>query len=100
MIIVGTIGAILLGRVSATPLWIKMGFYILLCLWLPTMLLGWWHIRNENFKQHERWMTRNFACTAAAITLRFYALLTLGNTPYYLMVYLSFIHIFITEIIL
>lgn len=100
MIIASAVGAILLARVSATLWWIKIGFFILLAIWVPTMLLGWWHIRKQNYLQHQRWMTRNFACTAAAITLRLYALVTLGNTPYYLMVYLSIIHIIITEFIL
>jgi uncharacterized membrane protein YozB (DUF420 family) len=100
MILAGAVGAILLARISATPSWIKLAFYILLGLWVPTMLLGWWHVRRGNIKQHQRWMTRNFACTAAAITLRLYGLITLGNTPYYLMVYLSFLHLPITEIIL
>jgi uncharacterized membrane protein YozB (DUF420 family) len=100
VLLFGAVGAILLASVSATPLWIKMGFFILLALWVPTMLMGWWHIRKGNVKQHKRWMTRNFACTAGAITLRLYSFITLGNTPYYLMVYLSFIHIILTEIIL
>ncbi|TNV76954.1 hypothetical protein FGO68_gene12625 [Halteria grandinella] len=99
-VLVASLGALLLGLVSATPEWIKVGFYFLLCLWLPSMLLGWYHIRTGNLKQHQRWMTRNFACTAAAITLRLYALVTLGNTPYYLMVYLSLIHIAMTEVYL
>ena len=100
MILVGAVGAILLARVSATPGWIKVGFYLLLSLWVPTMLVGWWNVRKGNIKQHQRWMTRNFACTAAAITLRLYALVTLGNTPYYLMVYLILLHLPVTESIL
>lgn len=52
MILAGAVGAILLARVSATPEWIKLGFYILLVLWVPTMLIGWWHVRNGNIKQH------------------------------------------------
>lgn len=99
-ILVATVGAIVLSLVSATPMWIKMGFYVLLCLWVPTMLIGWYQIRADNMKQHSRWMTRNFSYTAAAITLRLYALVTLGHTPYYLMVYLSLIHIFLTEMYL
>lgn len=99
-IIVASIGAVMLGSVSATPNWIKMGFWLLLCLWLPTMLVGWYYGYKGDIPNHKRWMIRNFACTAAAITLRCYNLVTLGNTPYYLMVYLSLIHIIITEVIL
>lgn len=99
LLLVATIGAGLLADVSATADWIKIGFYILLCLWAPTMLMGWYHIRwnNKNIPMHKRWMTRNFALTVCAITLRLYNVLSLGNTPYYLMVYLSLIHPCIVE---
>ena len=47
-VIAASIGAILLSHASATPSWIKIGFYILLSLWFPTMILGWIHIRLGN----------------------------------------------------
>lgn len=42
-------------------------------------------------------MTRNFALTVCAITLRLYGMIALGQTPYYLMVYLSLIHPIVVE---
>jgi len=50
MILVGAAGAISLALVSETAAWIKVGFYILLALWVPTMLMGWYHIRKGNVK--------------------------------------------------
>ena len=50
--------------------------------------------RNKNIEMHKRWMTRNFALTVCAITLRLIAVL---QAPYYLMVYLSLIHPCIVE---
>jgi len=98
-LLVATIAGGLLAKVSATRGWIKYGFYLLASLWAPTMLMGWYHIRlnNKNIPYHKRWMTRNFALTCCAITLRLYNVISLGNTPYYLMVYLSLIHPCIVE---
>lgn len=100
VLLIAGLGAMLLGFVSATAWYIKAGFYLLLVFWVPTMLMGWWHIRNKNIPQHKRWMTRNYSLTCCAITLRMYNVLSLGNTPYYLMVYLSFIHPVLLEIYL
>jgi hypothetical protein len=98
ILLIATVGAIALAIVSSTPGWIKAGFYLLVCFWCPTMLMGWYHIRfNKNVELHKRWMTRNYALTVCAITLRLYNLLSLGNTPYFLMVYLSLIHPVIVE---
>jgi hypothetical protein len=96
------IGSVFLAIVSATASWIKIGFYILVCFWIPTMLMGWYHITkiHKDVVLHKRWMTRNYALTCCAITLRLYNLLSLGNTPYFLMVYLSLIHPVIVEMYL
>lgn len=99
-LLIATLGAVLLASVSATAEWIKVGFYILVVLWVPTMLMGWYHIRNKNIALHKRWMTRNFALTMCSVTLRLYNVFSLGNTPYYLMVYLSLIHPILLEIYL
>jgi hypothetical protein len=98
ILVSATIGAISLAIVSSTPGWIKAGFYLLVCFWFPTMAMGWYHIRiRKDVDLHKRWMIRNYALTVCAITLRLYNLLSLGNTPYYLMVYLSLIHPVIVE---
>jgi hypothetical protein len=45
LMLIATIGAAMLAQISATLGWIKIGFYILICFWSPTMLMGWYHIR-------------------------------------------------------
>lgn len=80
-----------LSSITAAPFWIALGFYLLVLFWVPTMILGWWFIRQGNIEQHSRWMTRNFSFTAGAITLRLYNLVALGNTPYWVMVWLTII---------
>jgi len=89
--------AIVLANITATPFFIAIGFYILAALWIPTMLLGWYFIKVGNIKQHKRWMTRNFTCTVGAITLRLYNLLSGGQTPYWLMVWLTMAHLPVVE---
>ena len=91
------IAALFLASITATPFFITIAFYILVIIWIPSMLLGWYFIRQGNVKQHQRWMTRNFACTAGAITLRLYNLLALGNTPYWIMVWLTMCHLPVVE---
>ena len=50
------------------------GFGLLALGWLVTTSLGVIAIRRHNVPSHRRWMTRSFALTAAAITLRLYLL--------------------------
>jgi uncharacterized membrane protein len=50
------------------------GFGFLALGWLVTTSLGVIAIRQHNIPSHRRWMTRSFALTAAAITLRLYLL--------------------------
>jgi uncharacterized membrane protein len=50
------------------------GFSSLALGWLVTTSLGVIAIRRHNIPSHRRWMTRSFALTAAAITLRLYLL--------------------------
>lgn len=101
ILLVAAVGALLLALVSATFDWIKIGFYVLLALWVPSMLLGWFFIYfKRNIKQHSRWMIRNYACTAGAIVLRLANLVTLGNTPYFVMVYVALVHVPFVELYL
>lgn len=99
LVIAGSIGAILLASITATPRFITAAFYLLVAIWLPSCLLGWYWIRQTppNIRQHRRWMTRCFACTCGAITLRLYNLLGLGGTPYWIMVWLTMCHLPVVE---
>jgi hypothetical protein len=92
------VASILLAHITATPFWISVGFYILACLWISSMLFGWYFIfMRKDINQHKRWMTRCFACTVGAITLRLYNLLSLGQTPYWVMCWLTMCHLPLVE---
>lgn len=53
--------------------WISsLGFTVMAVLWLVTTYLAYESVRKRNFKAHRAWMTRSFALTLAAITLRIY----------------------------
>ena len=93
LVVFAGLAAISLSLVTATPPFITTAFFILTLLWVPSALLGWYFIRGGNINQHKRWMTRNFACTCGAITLRFYNLIALGQTPYWIMVWLTVCHL-------
>jgi len=47
-----------------------IGFGSLAVLWLATGLLAYRAIRARKIEVHRQWMTRNFALTFAAVTLR------------------------------
>ena len=49
-----------------------LGFDALAVTWLVTTLCGYLAIRDGNETVHQRWMTRSFALTFAAVTLRIY----------------------------
>jgi hypothetical protein len=51
------------------------GFLTLGFLWIGSTAAGYFTIRAGDVIAHSRWMTRSFALTAAAITLRIYLLL-------------------------
>jgi uncharacterized membrane protein len=97
LFLIAGIASILLADITATPFFISIGFYLLACIWIPSMCLGWYFIRCHNINQHKRWMTRCFACTVGAITLRLYNLLSLGQTPYWIMVWLTMCHVPLVE---
>ncbi|MDH3590872.1 MAG: DUF2306 domain-containing protein [Planctomycetota bacterium] len=48
------------------------GFAGLGTLWLLSAILAFTSIKKGRVEEHRRWMTRNFALTYAAVTLRFY----------------------------
>ena len=55
---------------------------------------------TKSISLHARWMARNFSITAAAITIRFYSILELGNTPFFFMIYIALVHPALVEIYL
>lgn len=50
----------------------SLGFMVMAILWLVTTYLAYESVRKRDFKAHRAWMTRSFALTFAAITLRIY----------------------------
>lgn len=73
-------GAVLAGWVTSLPIAAhaqtgrvaSAGFLALGGLWICTTAAGYLKIRNRNLTAHRDWMTRSFALTTAAITLRMY----------------------------
>jgi hypothetical protein len=49
-----------------------LGFGMLGCLWLFTGLMALLSAKRRRFEEHRTWMTRNFALSLAAVTLRIY----------------------------
>lgn len=48
----------------------SIGFVLMALLWFHTTLMGIQTIRKGNIASHKRWMTRSFALTFSAVTLR------------------------------
>ncbi|KAF5494450.1 hypothetical protein CGCS363_v009255 [Colletotrichum siamense] len=50
--------------------WGRVGFAALACAWLETLRRSIVAVKRGDVKGHMGWMTRNFACTYAAVMLR------------------------------
>jgi len=69
---IGGMAALLLALgTSAGPIG-TAGFGLLGLLWLGTTAQAWRYARGHDFVRHRRWMTRSYALTFAAVTLRLY----------------------------
>ncbi|MCR8845094.1 DUF2306 domain-containing protein [Paenibacillus sp. SC116] len=65
--------------VYATGGWIaQMGFGVLAVLWLYTAYYGVREGIEGNYREHRKWMLRNYALTFAAVTLRLMILLSVS----------------------
>ena len=73
----GTAGFVL-AAMSEGGLVAHFGFGLLAALWLVTTGAAYLRIRARDQAAHRRWMTRSFALTFAAVTLRIYIPLSLG----------------------
>ena len=67
----------------------KIAFTILVTLWFWFTLRAYQEVRKRNFKAHERFMTRSYALTFSAVTLRFWrmvlsSLFTINPTTLYM----------------
>jgi hypothetical protein len=69
-VLVGGVGGVVLAPNSQHGLVTHVGFGMLGVLWLGTTIRAWVAIRGRDVVSHRRWMTRSFALTLAAVTLR------------------------------
>ncbi|WP_286829673.1 MULTISPECIES: DUF2306 domain-containing protein [Kordiimonas] len=72
------VGGIWLGFGSDAGVVAQVGFLGLGVAWVVTTGYGFLTARARRFQDHKRWMTRSFALTFAAVTLRLYLPLSLG----------------------
>lgn len=74
-VLIGGLSGLVIGsRAIGGPI-AAMGFSLLAIFWLGSTALALWYVRVGNIPAHRRWMTRSFALTFAAVTLRIYLLI-------------------------
>jgi uncharacterized membrane protein len=69
-VLLGSAAGFVMATVSEEGLPTHLGFGILAVLWFFTGLQAYRSIRKGEIEAHRAWMTRNFALTLAAVTLR------------------------------
>jgi len=69
-VLVGGAGALALAPYSMQGFVTHLGFGMLATLWLLTTAIAYARIREGDIAAHRRWMTRSYALTLAAVTLR------------------------------
>jgi uncharacterized membrane protein len=71
-VLLGGVAAFALATMAQTGLPARVGFGLLAVLWVTATAMAYRHIRARNQPAHRRWMTRSYALTFAAVTLRIY----------------------------
>ena len=79
LVLIGGIGGAVLATRAAGGFVARTGFMLLAILWLTSGALAYRAIRKGDVAEHRRWMTRNFAMTFAAVTLRIWLPLFVGG---------------------
>lgn len=69
---VGGLSGLILAINAFGGTWARLGFGTLALLWIATGAMALKSILAGDVPAHRRWMTRNFALTLAAVTLRLY----------------------------
>jgi uncharacterized membrane protein len=69
-VLLGGCGALVLAPRSEYGLVTHLGFGLLAVSWLGATLQAYRRIRGGAIAEHQRWMTRSYALTLAAVTLR------------------------------
>jgi uncharacterized membrane protein len=70
-LLAGLAGLLLAFGSSSGPI-ATTGFGLLAVLWIVTTTQAWRYARARDFVRHRAWMTRSYALTFAAVTLRLY----------------------------
>lgn len=71
-VLIGGLAGLYLSQDAFGGIVARLGFFILAMLWIFTGIRAYLCIRSGNIEAHKKWMTRNFALTLAAVTLRIY----------------------------
>ena len=71
-VVIGGLSAIALAPAAQTGAVAAVGFGLLGALWVAFTVAALVAIRGRDVTAHRRWMTRSFALTLAAVTLRLY----------------------------
>jgi uncharacterized membrane protein len=71
-VLFGGVAGFVMALVSQYGLPSHVGFGLLAVLWVGTTAKAYFSIRAGDQEGHRRWMTRSFALTYAAVTLRIY----------------------------
>jgi uncharacterized membrane protein len=78
-VLVGGVAALALAPFSEGGIVAHLGFGVLGVLWLGATLMAYRLARARRLDEHRRWMTRSYALTLAAVTLRIYVPLALSR---------------------
>lgn len=71
-VLIGGIGGAVLATRADGGLVARLGFFLLAVVWLVSAWQAYAAVRRGDITNHRLWMTRNFALTFAAVTLRVY----------------------------
>lgn len=77
-VVVGSIAGLAMATVSLGGLVTHTGFGLLAGLWLLTASLAYFRVLRGDIDSHREWMTRNYALTFAAVTLRLWGPFLVG----------------------
>ena len=71
-VLTGGVGSLMLAVEGSGGLVAKWGFGMMGVAWMYSTVMAWVKIRGKDVASHQVWMTRSFALTLSAVTLRFY----------------------------
>lgn len=78
-VLVSGVSGLWLAQVAQTGMVAVLGFGGLAVAWLVTGTMAYLRVRAHRYQDHRQWLVRNYALTLAAVTLRIYLPLSLGN---------------------